>query len=154
MELSLYKELKNKLVVIDFWSCCCINCIHVLEEMNYLEHVFEKRPEIAFIGCHSAKFSNEKELHMLKQAIHRYKIKHPVINDRGFEFWESQDVNCWPTLLVVGPQSKVILKLTGEDNKDDLEAMLHAALEHYEDKLDPNPLTPYIELEMDKPFEP
>ena len=87
--LSLYKELKGKLVVVDFWSCCCINCIHVLEEMNYLEHTFAHRKEIAFVGCHSAKFKSEKELHMLEQAVVRYDIQHPVFNDKHFQFWES-----------------------------------------------------------------
>lgn len=66
MDLSLKKELKNKLVVVDFWSSCCINCIHVLAEMEHLEQVFKDRKEVAFVGCHSAKFDNEKDLFMLK----------------------------------------------------------------------------------------
>jgi thiol-disulfide isomerase/thioredoxin len=65
-ELSLTRELKNKLVVVDFWSSCCINCIHVLAEMEHLESVFKDSKEIAFVGCHSAKFANEKDLYMLK----------------------------------------------------------------------------------------
>jgi thiol-disulfide isomerase/thioredoxin len=87
--LSFNKELKDKIVVVDFWSSCCINCIHVLEEMNYLEETFKDRKEIAFVGCHSAKFDNEKDLHMLKQAVIRYNIKHPVLNDSKFIFWQS-----------------------------------------------------------------
>ena len=74
MDLSLKKELKNKLVVVDFWSSCCINCIHVLAEMEHLERVFKDRKEVAFVGCHSAKFDNEKDLFMLKQATIRYDI--------------------------------------------------------------------------------
>ena len=74
MDLSLKKELKNKLVVVDFWSSCCINCIHVLAEMEHLEKVFKDRKEVAFVGCHSAKFDNEKDLFMLKQAVIRYDI--------------------------------------------------------------------------------
>ena len=54
--LSFDKELKNKIVVVDFWSSCCINCIHVLAEMDYLEKRFKNSKEIVFIGCHSAKF--------------------------------------------------------------------------------------------------
>lgn len=64
--LHFDKELKGKIVVIDFWSSCCINCIHVLAELEYLEHVFADNKEIVFIGCHSAKFENEKDLHMAK----------------------------------------------------------------------------------------
>ena len=64
--MMLEKQLKNKIVVVDFWSCCCINCIHVLEEMRYLEKAFEENKEVVFVGCHSAKFDNEKDLYMLK----------------------------------------------------------------------------------------
>ena len=64
--LSFDKELKNKIVVVDFWSSCCINCIHVLAEMDYLEKKFKNSKEIVFIGCHSAKFDNEKDFHMLQ----------------------------------------------------------------------------------------
>jgi thiol-disulfide isomerase/thioredoxin len=101
--ISFNKELKNKIVIIDFWSSCCINCIHVLAEMDYLEKKFANFDEVAFIGCHSAKFENEKDTQLLRQAIVRYDIEHPVFNDRDFIFWESQDVNCWPTIIVVGP---------------------------------------------------
>lgn len=63
---SFDKELKGKFVVVDFWSSCCINCIHVLAEMDRLEKKFKEIPEVAFLGCHSAKFENEKQLHMLR----------------------------------------------------------------------------------------
>jgi hypothetical protein len=68
---------------------------------------------------------------MLKQAVLRYNIKHPVFNDKDFKFWSSQNVNCWPTILVIGPHGKPILKVSGEDKKDQLEAMISAALAHY-----------------------
>jgi thiol-disulfide isomerase/thioredoxin len=64
--LSFSNELKDKIVVIDFWSSCCINCIHVLAEMEYLEEKFKDFPEVVFVGCHSAKFKNEKDLFMLR----------------------------------------------------------------------------------------
>lgn len=147
-DLSLTRELKNKLTIVDFWSSCCINCIHVLAEMEHLEKVFKDRKEVAFVGCHSAKFDNEKDLYMLKQAVIRYDIQHPVFNDRDFIFWQSQDVNCWPTIIVIGPNQKVILKVTGEDNQETLEQMIHAALEHYEGKLDSSDLP--VVLEKDK----
>ena len=63
---SFKNELKGKFVVVDFWSSCCINCIHVLAEMDRLEQLFSDLPEVAFVGCHSAKFENEKDLHMLR----------------------------------------------------------------------------------------
>lgn len=82
--------------MVDFWSSCCINCIHVLAEMDRLEQRFSDIPEVAFLGCHSAKFQNEKDLQLLRQAVIRYDVRHPVLNDRDFLFWGSMGTNCWP----------------------------------------------------------
>ena len=105
---SLKTNLKGKIVVIDFWSSCCINCIHVLAEMKRLEEKFKDNPEIVFIGCHCAKFDNEKNSDLLKAAILRYDIRHAVVNDKEFELWEANGVNCWPTVITIGPQGKII----------------------------------------------
>lgn len=64
--LSLESHLKNKFIVVDFWTSCCINCIHVIAELKNLEHKFRDFPEVAFIGIHSAKFDNEEALFMLR----------------------------------------------------------------------------------------
>lgn len=117
-------QLRGKFVVVDFWSSCCINCIHVLAEMDRLEEMFADIPEVAFVGCHSAKFENEKDLHMLRQAVVRYDIKHAVINDNKFKFWQSQGVNCWPTIMVFSPDSKPLWKSTGEGVEEQVAAVL------------------------------
>lgn len=130
---SFSEELKGKFIVVDFWSSCCINCIHVLAEMDRLEQLFEGMPEVAFVGCHSAKFENEKDLHMLRQAVIRYDIRHAVINDNKFEFWGSNGVNCWPTVMVFSPDSKPLYKTTGEGCEDSIAAVLAKGLEECAD---------------------
>ena len=92
--------------------------------MDRLEELFGSLPEVAFVGCHSAKFENEKDLHMLRQAVIRYDIKHAVINDNKFKFWQSHGVSCWPTIMVFSPDSKPLLKATGEGNEELLAAVL------------------------------
>ena len=92
--------------------------------MDHLEELFADLPEVAFVGCHSAKFENEKDLHMLRQAVIRYDIRHAVINDNEFKFWGSQGVNCWPTLMVFSPDSKPLFKASGEGNEETLAALL------------------------------
>ena len=57
--LSFAKELRGKIVVLDFWTYCCINCIHILPELAALEAKYAGFP-VAFVGVHSAKFANEK----------------------------------------------------------------------------------------------
>ncbi|HID20935.1 MAG TPA: redoxin domain-containing protein, partial [Planctomycetaceae bacterium] len=56
-ELSLH-ELRGKVVLLDFWTYCCINCMHVLPDLKYLEKKYAK--QLVVIGVHSAKFENEK----------------------------------------------------------------------------------------------
>jgi len=96
-------HLKNKFVILDFWTSCCINCIHVLAELERLEETFKNIPEVAFIGVHSAKFDREEELYMLKSAVRRYDVHHAVVNDCHFDVWNSLKLNNWPTLILIGP---------------------------------------------------
>ena len=63
----------------------------------------------------------------------RYDIRHAVINDNEFEFWGSQGVNCWPTVMVFSPDAKPLLKTTGEDAEESLAAVLEVALQRCQD---------------------
>ena len=77
--LSLKKDLKGKVVLLDFWTLCCINCIHILPDLAKLEKKYAN--ELVVIGVHSPKFDNEKETKSIRKAILRYEIEHPVVND-------------------------------------------------------------------------
>ena len=96
--------------------------------MDRLENLFSDFPEVAFVGCHSAKFENEKDLHMLRQAVIRYDIKHAVINDCKFKFWNSNSVRCWPTVMIVGPDAKPIFTVTGEGVEVKIKTVLKQVL--------------------------
>src|SRR6185503_7961756 len=79
------EELKGKIVLLDFWTFCCINCMHVIPDLIRLEKKYPK--ELVVIGVHSAKFANEKDSDAIRQAILRYDIEHPVVNDADFKIW-------------------------------------------------------------------
>ena len=76
-------DLKGKIVLLDFWTFCCINCIHILPDLAKLEKKYAK--ELVVIGVHSAKFDNEKETENIRKAILRYEIEHPVVNDADMQ---------------------------------------------------------------------
>ena len=78
--------LRGKIVLLDFWTYYCINCMHVLPELKRLEQQYAN--QLVVIGVHSAKFPNEGETDNIQQAILRYEIQHPVVNDRGFQIWQ------------------------------------------------------------------
>lgn len=96
------EDLKGKVVVLDFFTYCCINCMHILPTLHELEERFEESGELIVVGIHSAKFENEKLSSNLKNAMIRYGIKHPVLNDPNAVLWNKFGIQCWPTLLIIG----------------------------------------------------
>ncbi len=120
------------MVILDFWTYCCINCLHVLPELKYLENKY--RDSLTVIGIHSAKFDNEKEAENIRQAILRYDIEHPVLVDTNFDVWQEYAVRAWPTLIVIDPQGYVIGQVSGEGNRDVLDRLISQIIQEHKDK--------------------
>src|SRR5438128_11192182 len=78
-------DLRGKVVLLDFWTYCCINCMHIIPDLTALEQKYAKA--LVVIGVHSAKSQNEDEVGTIRQAILRYGFQHPVLNDRDFRTW-------------------------------------------------------------------
>ena len=110
------KDLKGKIVLLDFWTLCCINCIHTLPDLAKLEKKYAN--ELVVIGVHSAKFENEKETESIRKAISRYEIKHPVVNDANMKIWRTYGVNSWPTLVLLDSEGNFVAKGAGEGLHD------------------------------------
>lgn len=134
------KELRGKIVLLDFWTYCCINCMHVLPDLDYLEKKFDK--EIVVIGVHSAKFDNEKESGNIRKAILRYEIKHPVVNDANMVVWRKFGVRAWPSLVLIDPEGFYCGYVSGEGNRELLEAVVTKLIDHHRAKktLDETPV--------------
>lgn len=110
------KDLKGKVVIIDFWTYGCINCIHVLEDFRKLEKKYGDK--IAIIGIHTPKFDNEKNLETLRRIVVRYGIEHPVINDIDSIMARRYGMRAWPTQFLIDPQGKILGRVVGEGNYD------------------------------------
>ncbi len=110
------EHLRGKVVLIDFWTFCCINCMHVLPDLKKLEDKYAK--ELIVIGVHSAKFTNEKDADAIREAILRYEIKHPVVNDNEFQVWQQYGVQAWPSFAIINPAGRVVGMHSGEDVYD------------------------------------
>lgn len=89
------RQLRGKVVLLDFWTFCCINCMHVIPDLKKLEHKYPN--EFVVIGVHSAKFAAERGTENIRQAILRYEIEHPVVNDHDMKIWTEYTVNAWPS---------------------------------------------------------
>ncbi len=109
--LSL-RELRGKVVLLDFWTYCCINCMHILPDLKRLERKYADA--LVVIGVHSAKFLTEQETENIRQAILRYEIEHPVVNDNQMVVWQQYAVRAWPTLVLIDPNGKIVGYHSGE----------------------------------------
>src|SRR5947199_7017799 len=111
--------LKGKVVLLDFWTYGCINCMHIIPDLKKLEKKYPN--ELVVIGVHSAKFQNEKDTENIRRIILRYEIEHPIVNDADFVIWRSYALDAWPTRYLIDPGSYIIGKLSGEGGYEALD---------------------------------
>ena len=121
--------LKGKVVLLDFWTYGCINCIHIIPDLKKLEKKYANN--LVVIGVHSAKFDNEKETDNIRRIIMRYEIEHPVINDADFAIWQAYAVRAWPTQYLIDPAGYVIGYVRGEGNYDALDQQIAKTVEEF-----------------------
>ena len=130
------ERLKGKVVLLDFWTFCCINCMHVLPELARLEEKYAK--ELAVVGVHSAKFANERDSENIRQSILRYEVHHPVVNDPALTLWQAYGVSSWPTLVLINPKGHVVLMVSGEGHYDLLDRAVGTLVQQAESEGAPN----------------
>ncbi|MER7837313.1 thioredoxin-like domain-containing protein [Streptomyces sp. NPDC096040] len=105
-------DLRGRIVILDFWTFCCINCLHVLDELRELEE--RHRDTVVIIGVHSPKFVHEAEHQAVVDAVERYGVEHPVLDDPELATWKQYAVRAWPTLVVIDPEGYVVAQHAGE----------------------------------------
>jgi thiol-disulfide isomerase/thioredoxin len=134
------KDLKGKVVLLDFWTLCCINCIHIMPDLAKLEKKYPN--ELVVIGVHAAKFENEKDTKSIKQAVLRYELAHPVVNDADHKIWNAYGVQSWPTQCLIDPEGKFVGNISGEGNYDVIDKVIGKLIEDAKAKgtLDAKPL--------------
>src|SRR5688572_12275575 len=106
--------LKGKVILLDFWTYGCINCIHIIPDLKKLEAKYPN--QLVVIGVHSAKFENEKDSENIRRIILRYELEHPVYNDAEFKVWQSYGIRAWPTQILIDPGGYVLGSVSGEGN--------------------------------------
>ena len=120
-ELDL-EALRGKIVLLDFWTFCCVNCLHVLDELRPLEEKWAD--ELVVVGVHSPKFEFEKDPDALQANIERYEVSHPVIDDPELETWSAYGARAWPTLMVLDTHGRIAGNLSGEGHAANLDHLI------------------------------
>ena len=124
------RQLRGKIVLLDFWTFCCINCLHALEDLKRLEQKYPE--ELVVIGVHSAKFDEEKNTSAIREAVLRHGIEHPVVNDSEMQVWQAYSVRAWPSFMLIDPRGKVFGTHSGERVFDLFDRVISMMIEHYE----------------------
>ena len=134
------KQLHGKFVLLDFWCFCCINCMHIIPELKQLEHEWPNN--LVVVGVHSAKFDAEQDSKNITDAVLRYEIEHPVVNDAQQAIWNRYEVQSWPTLVLIDPEGYVLFQSGGEVKAEALDRLLKRLVVFYRKKglLDEKPL--------------
>ncbi|AXE22146.1 alkyl hydroperoxide reductase [Streptomyces globosus] len=120
-ELSL-ADLRGRIAILDFWTFCCINCLHVLDELRELEE--KHRDTVVVIGVHSPKFVHEAEHAAVVDAVERYEVHHPVLDDPELATWRQYAVRAWPTLVVIDPEGYIVAQHAGEGHAHAIERLV------------------------------
>ena len=142
------KDLRGKFVVLDFWTYCCINCIHVLPELKKLEKAYPN--ELVVIGVHSAKFEGEQDSQNITDAVLRYEIEHPVVNDADHKIWNRYAVQSWPSFRIIDPEGNLVAGDSGEIKFEVFDKFFKSVLPYYRQQklLDERPIK--FDLARDK----
>ena len=132
-------ELRGKVVLLDFWTFCCINCHHILPDLAKLEEKYKN--ELVVIGVHSGKFDAEKDTFNIRRKVAEYRIKHPVVNDAKMTIWNHFGVNSWPTVVLIDTRGTPVDSIPGEGHYDRLDREIGQLVEEARTRGDLN-LTP------------
>ena len=115
-------DLRGRIVVLDFWTFCCVNCLHVLDELRDLER--RHADVLVVVGVHSPKFAHEADPAALRAAVERYGVEHPVLDDPELGTWRQYAVRAWPTLVVIDPEGYVVATMSGEGHAHALDVLV------------------------------
>lgn len=115
-------DFRGRFLLLDFWSSCCINCLHVLDELRPLEEKYAG--ELVVVGVHSPKFVHEADPDALATAVERYEVTHPVLDDPELTTWQAYTARAWPTLVLVDPEGYVVAQYAGEGHAHAVDALL------------------------------
>lgn len=120
-------ELKGKVVLVDFWTYTCINCIRTLP---YLTQWHEKYKDdgLVIIGIHAPEFAFEKKEENVLDAMKRYNITYPVVQDNDFATWKAYNNQYWPAKYIIDSEGKVRYSHFGEGEYEKTEKVIQQLL--------------------------
>jgi len=121
-------DLKGKFVLLNFWTYSSVNCVNVFAELKALQKKYPR--ELVIVGIHSPKYPVQRYTDNVKEAVIRYSLDYPVVNDASLRIWRDYDIHAWPTVILIDPEGKIVHKQIGENIYPAVDKELRTRISH------------------------
>ena len=119
--------LKGKVVLVEFWTYSCINCIHVLPHVKQWDARYRDQG-LAVIGVHTPEYGEERSTANVRRAIERFGIAYPVAQDNEFATWNAYGNRFWPALYLIDREGRIVYRHYGEGDYEATEQRIRELL--------------------------
>ena len=125
-------DLRGKIVVLDFWTYCCINCMHMLPDLAKLEKKYANRDRRHRRPLGQVR--QRKDSDNIRRAVLPYEVAHPVVNDAHMTIWNNYEVSSWPTLVLIDPDGNLVARGSGEGLYEALDVNIQRLIKEFREK--------------------
>lgn len=121
------KQLKGKVVLVDFWTFDCINCAHTIPHVEDWYSRYRDKG-LVVVGVHTPEYSFEHDTDNLKNAVKRFGIQYPVAQDNQYATWNAYGNQYWPALYLFDQSGRLVYSHFGEGRYDETEQQIRTLL--------------------------
>jgi thiol-disulfide isomerase/thioredoxin len=121
-------DLRGKVVLVDFWTYGCYNCINTLPHVTQLYDTYRDKG-LVVVGVHTPEFPFEKSLGNLQTALKRHGIRYPVAQDNEYATWNAYRNQYWPAQYIIDQKGKIVFEHAGEGQYDEMERLVRKLLD-------------------------
>lgn len=121
------KDLRGRVVLIEFWTFGCINCRNTLPFIKSWHDRYQDKG-LTIVGVHSPEFDEERDVEKVRSEVASLGIHYPVVTDNDYQTWNAYNVEAWPTMFLLDKQGRIRWKHVGEGSYDEAERMIQQLL--------------------------
>jgi len=121
------QQLRGKVVLVDFWTYTCINCVHTLPHVEQLYQKY-KDQGLVVVGVHTPEYAFERDTKKVAGAIAEYGLHYPVAQDNQYATWNAYSNQYWPAVYLIDKQGHIVYSHFGEGDYDQIDAAVREQL--------------------------